>query len=193
MICNPATNLGLQDRRGSEMPHCYPIQADVPRTPLWRGLTLVQELAAAGVCVGAASDNVRDWWHPYGDYDGLANFKGAITLGHLDTAPNEGSWAHLVSDAPAFAMGAPPGEGLGSALAEGAVADLILFPSSRRVSELLSRPQCDRIVLRGGKVQESAVPSYRLLDDLVARPTNLSALVHRQAVGRGATPPPPAK
>ena len=36
---------------------------------------MVQELAAAGVSVGAASDNVRDWWHPYGDYDGLQTWK----------------------------------------------------------------------------------------------------------------------
>jgi len=68
VVCNPATNLGLQDRRGSAAPHCAPVDALAPRTPLWRGLTLVQELAAAGVTVGAASDNVRDWWHPYGDY-----------------------------------------------------------------------------------------------------------------------------
>ena len=58
VVCNPMTNLGLQDRRGSAAPHCSPIDADVPRTPLWRGLTLVQELAAANVIVGAASDNV---------------------------------------------------------------------------------------------------------------------------------------
>ena len=45
-------------------------------------LTL-QELAAVGLRVGAASDNVRDWWHPYGDYDALQNWKGAITLAHL--------------------------------------------------------------------------------------------------------------
>ena len=192
VICNPATNLGLQDRRGSLAPHCCPISADIPRTPLWRGLTLVQELAAGGVCVGAGSDNVRDWWHPYGDYDGLANYKGAITMGHLDTAPNEGSWAHLVSDAPAFAIGAPAAEGVGSALAEGAVADLILFPSSRRASELLSRPQGDRIVLRRGYVQESSLPPYELLDDIVARPTDVSAMQSEgsmSSVARGATPP----
>lgn len=163
VVCNPSTNLGLQDRRGSAAPHCIPIDADAPRTPLWRGLTLVQELAAAGVAVGSASDNVRDWWHPYGDYDGLQNYKNAVTLGHLDTAPNEGAWAALVSDAAAEAMGL----GGGSSFTPGAAADLILFPETRRVSELFARPQCDRIVLRGGRVQRSALPSYRALDDVV--------------------------
>lgn len=66
--------------------HCAPIDPATPRTPLWRGLTLVQELAAAGVAVGAGTDNVRDWWHAYGEYDGLATWKAAVALGHLDTA-----------------------------------------------------------------------------------------------------------
>ena len=135
VVCNPATNLGLQDRRGSQAPHCAPIDARVPRTPLWRGLTLIQELAAAGVRVGAASDNVRDWWHPYGDYDGLANYKGAITMAHLDTAPNEGAWAALVSDAPAEAMDLSPSPE-GCAFGRGAAADLVVFPDARRATPL---------------------------------------------------------
>ena len=53
---------------------------------------------------------MRDWWHPYGDYDGLLNWRGAVTLGHLDTAPSEGAWAHVVSDAPARALGLLPPE-----------------------------------------------------------------------------------
>ena len=120
------------------MPHCAPIDANTPRTPLWRGLTLVQELEAAGVNVGAASDNVRDWWHPYGDYDGLSNLRGAITIGQLDTAPNEGHWARLVSDSPAKAMGlikSSNGQDDGPcALSPGAPADLVLFPSARSFS-----------------------------------------------------------
>ena len=189
VICNPHTNLGLQDRRGSAVPHCAPIDANTPRTPLWRGLTLVQELEAAGVNVGAASDNVRDWWHPYGDYDGLSNLRGAITIGQLDTAPNEGHWARLVSDSPAKAMGlikSSNGQDDGPcALSPGAPADLVLFPSARSFSELLSRPQVDRIVLRSGCVQESALPDYSQLDDLVSVSTKLST--GASSVQRGAT------
>ena len=65
VVCNPSTNLGLQDRRGSAKPHCAPIDEHTPRTPLWRGLTLVQELKARGLCVGAASDNCREYMEPY--------------------------------------------------------------------------------------------------------------------------------
>ena len=130
---------------------------------------------------------------PDGDYDGLQNWRMAITLGHLDTVPHEGAWAQIVSDAPALAMGHHPapgaddgacatGGGEGAAptsalsnvpasIAPGAAADLILFPDARRLSELLSRPQLDRIVLRRGHVQESTLPSYELLDDLVSAPS----------------------
>jgi len=45
------------------------------------------------------------------------------------------------------------------------------FPAARRLSELLSRPQLDRIVLRRGRVQESTLPSYGELDDLVSAPS----------------------
>ncbi|KAL3924279.1 MAG: hypothetical protein SGPRY_003964 [Prymnesium sp.] len=183
VVCNPSTNLALQDRRGSAAPHCKSIELSVPRTPKWRGLTIIQELAAAGVSVAAATDNVRDWWHPYGDYDGLLTWKLAITLGHLDTAANEGAWAHIVSDAPAAAIGTSVSES-GSSFQEGAVADLILFPSARHMTELLSRPHSDRIVLRAGLVQHSALPGYEELDDLVCTPTKLAhlpALIHRGA------------
>ena len=145
------------------------------------------EVAAAGVRICAASDNVRDWWHPYGDYDGLSTWKAALTLGHLDTSPNEGAWAHIVSDAPAHAIDSVPSEE-GASFAVGAVADLILFPSARRISELLSRPLADRVVLRAGRVQSSVLPSYDEVDDLVATPTVLEADGEKRVtVQRGAT------
>ena len=57
----------------------------------------------------------------------------------------------------------------GCAFSVGAPADLVLFPRATRLSELFSRPRdSGRVVLRNGRVQRSALPSYRLLDDLVA-------------------------
>jgi cytosine deaminase len=74
-VCmNPLTNTSLQDRRGQAASVGTVIPADAPHTPRWRGITAVQELAAAGVAVAAASDNVRDHWHRYGDYDLLEVF-----------------------------------------------------------------------------------------------------------------------
>ena len=180
VVCNPFTNLGLQDRRGTQPPIGAAIARDEPRTPKWRGLTLLQELRAAGVPVAAASDNVRDWWHPYGDYDCLAVWREAVAMGHLDTAPCEGDWADLVTSAAAAAMGGDVAAAAGSAagsgtvggsggvIAAGASADLVLFPGARRFSELLARPQGDRVVIRGGAAREdTALPDYSELDDLV--------------------------
>jgi cytosine deaminase len=47
----------------------------------------------------------------------------------------------------------------------GAPADLILF-RARHMTEFLSRPQADRIVLRNGKMLDAEVPDWRELDHL---------------------------
>lgn len=44
------------------------------RTPKWRGITALQELASAGVPVALASDNTRDQFYAYGDLDMLEVF-----------------------------------------------------------------------------------------------------------------------
>lgn len=44
------------------------------RTPRWRGVTALQELAAGGVAVALASDNTRDQFYAYGDLDMLEVF-----------------------------------------------------------------------------------------------------------------------
>lgn len=163
VVSNPFTNLHLQDRRGSRPPHGLDIPADQARTPQWRGLTLLQELRDAGVTVASASDNVRDHWYPYGDFDMLSVWAQTQAMAHLDTAPSEGWWADICTVAPAQAMGVPT-----CWLAPGEPADLVLFPSSRRASELFARPQTDRLVLRRGKVQTTRLAEFSELDDLVA-------------------------
>ena len=180
VVCNPFTNMCLQDRRGTNAMAGAPIAADVARTPHWRGLTAVQELQAAGVAVAAASDNVRDHWCACGsDYDGLAVLRDAMAVGQLDTAPTAGAWAPLVCSAPARALGCG-----GGVIAPGEPADVILFPSARHMNELLSRPQSDRVVLRGGQPQQTALPKYAELDDLVAKE------VQRSGAGRCSAAPP---
>jgi cytosine deaminase len=51
-------------------------------------------------------------------------------------------------------------------LVPGGVADLVLF-NARGYSELLSRPQSDRIVLRDGLPIDTTLPDYRELDPLM--------------------------
>jgi cytosine deaminase len=173
-VANPFTNLSLQDRRGTRPPLGVEIPPGTPRTPQWRGLTLLQELRTAGVAVATASDNVRDFWLSAGsDYDMLAVWSITQALCHLDTDPNEGSWADIVTSIPANAMGLM-GDNVDVAapLSQNQPADLILFPGARSASEMFSRPHHDRIVLRKGVVQDSSLPDYAELDDLMEMKTS---------------------
>ena len=181
-ICCPNTNLYLQDRRGTEPPIGVRIPEAEARTPTWRGITLVQELADSGIPVAISSDNVRDWWFPFGDYDCVSLLALALSLGHLDTAPSAGGWAHAICCTPAAAMGLHQSS---SGLVRGASADLVLFPGTRRASELLARPQLsERVVVRAGAVQFSRLPRFSELDDLVQEKTERS--VQQQPMQRGA-------
>jgi cytosine deaminase len=51
-------------------------------------------------------------------------------------------------------------------IAPGGQADLVLFPA-RDWTELFSRPQSDRTVLRSGKAIDRTLPDYRELDRLM--------------------------
>jgi len=146
VVSLPMCNLYLQDR--------------VPgRTPRWRGVTLLHELTETGVPVALASDNCRDPFYAYGDHDMLEVFREAVRIGHLDRPL--GAWPKAVSATPADVMGLPHH----GRIKPGVPADLVLF-KARNPSELLSRPQADRIVLRGGTPIDRTLPDYRELDDL---------------------------
>ena len=147
VVSLPMVNLYLQGRR--------------PGTPRWRGITLVHELRAAGVRVVLGSDNTRDPFYAFGDLDLCEVFREAVRIGHLDIPV--GAWPAAVTSLPAAAMGASHG------LHPGAAADLVLF-SARSYSELLSRPQSDRIVIRAGRPIDAAPPAYRELDGLFGGP-----------------------
>ena len=152
VVSLPMCNLYLQDRHAE-------------RTPRWRGVTAVQELRRAGVAVCLASDNTRDPFYAYGDLDGLEVLREAARIAHLDHPVNEAfGWARAVSATPARIGGfAYRGE-----IAAGAPADLVLF-RARNWTELMARPQTDRIVLRSGRVIDRKLPDYRELDDLMHR------------------------
>jgi len=50
----------------------------------------------------------------------------------------------------------------------GAGADFVVFPNARKYSELLSRPQMDRVVVRKGRrIPDGSLPSYKELDCVV--------------------------
>jgi len=146
VVSLPMCNMYLQDRTPG-------------RTPRWRGVTLLHELAAAGVAVSVASDNCRDPFYAYGDHDMLEVFREAVRIAHLDH-PVE-PWFAAVTATPAAAMRRE------ARVREGAPADLVLL-RARAWHEALARQQADRVVLRQGRAIDTALPDYAELDPLLA-------------------------
>jgi cytosine/creatinine deaminase len=149
VVSLPMCNLYLQDRRSG-------------RTPRWRGVTLLHEMKAAGIPVSVASDNCRDPFYGFGDHDVLEVFTQAARIAHLDRPYAD--WPRAVTATPASVMGL---RDVGT-IRVGAPADLVLF-RGRTMSELLSRRQSDRVVLRAGRAIDTTLPDYRELDDLFVR------------------------
>ncbi len=148
VVSLPMCNLYLQDRRSDGT------------TPRWRGVTLVHEMKARGIPVALASDNTRDPFYAYGDLDMLEVYRMGTRIEHLDHPV--GDWPRAVTVMPAEIMRLDDA-GL---VAAGRTADLVLF-RGRSLTELLSRPESDRVVLRGGRPIDSMLPDYAELDDLM--------------------------
>jgi cytosine/creatinine deaminase len=145
VVSLPMCNMFLQDREAG-------------RTPRWRGVTALHELKRAGVNVMIASDNTRDPFYPYGDLDMMEVWREGVRILHLDYPFAD--WAPAVCATPARAMGLDLGE-----LRPGRAADMIVT-QARDFTELLARPQSDRLVLRKGEESSAKPPDYAELDAL---------------------------
>ncbi|MBW8908357.1 MAG: cytosine deaminase [Mesorhizobium sp.] len=148
VVSLPMCNLYLQDRRSNGT------------TPRWRGVTLLHEMKARGIKVAVASDNTRDPFYAYGDLDMLEVYRMATRILHFDHPV--GDWPRAVAATPAEVMRL---DGAG-ALTAGGSADFIVF-KGRSWTELLSRPESDRIVVREGRAIERQLPDYAELDELM--------------------------
>ena len=148
IVSLPMCNLYLQDRR-----------TDNYLTPIWRGVTRVHELKQHGISVAFASDNTRDPFYGFGDLDMLEVLEQAVRITHLDTPYS--NWIDSFTKIPGEIMGLEDS----GIIKENRSADLIIF-QGRYFSELLSRSQHDRIVLRNGKPIDTTLPNYSELDDL---------------------------
>ena len=127
VIVLPTTNLYLQDRRSG--------------APAHRGLTAVKDLAAAGVNLRFASDNVRDAFFPYGSPD-------LLEIAHLTVM------AAQVDSPELLVRGICGGA---AELAAGSEANFVLVPGGSLTEVLAERPR-RRVVVRRGIVCEDASP-----------------------------------
>ena len=148
VVSLPMCNMYLQDR---------PEPGQPPRTPRWRGVTILHEMKARGIPVAISSDNTRDPFYAYGDLDGAEVFTQAVRITHLDHPV--GDWPAAITRTPADTMGLPEA----GRLKAGGPADMVIF-RARSWSEFLSRPQHDRAVIRAGRAIDTSPPDYRTLD-----------------------------
>lgn len=170
IVSLPMCNLYLQDRNQEASERGQLSREDSPdwqaalqwqqlksHTPRWRGVTLLHELKHLGIPIAVASDNCRDPFYAFGDHDGLEVFTQAVRIAHLD-APY-GDWCRIATTTPADLMGLPTR----GRISVGLPADFILY-RARFFSELLSRSQHDRVVLRAGQPIDTTLPDYAELD-----------------------------
>ncbi len=149
IVSLPMCNLYLQDRRTDGT------------TPRWRGITLLHEIRQRGIPLALGSDNVRDPFHAYGDLDMLETFRMATRIGQLDNDIDD--WPEAVTRLPAAIIG----NSESGILKPGVAADLVVF-KGRNWTELLSRPEPDRIVINNGQLVDAPLPDYAELDDLMS-------------------------
>jgi cytosine deaminase len=155
VVSLPMCNMYLQDRDNSNFAGAT--------TPRWRGVAPLNELKAAGVPVAIASDNTRDPFYAYGDLDCVEVLREGARILHFDhPAEQAWNWARAVGADPAAFCGFAHG----ALIETGAPADLVLF-DARDWTELLARPQADRVVLRAGRAIDRTLPDFRELDDLM--------------------------
>ena len=138
IVTLPSCNLYLQGRSPG-------------RTPLWRGVTLLQEMAARGIPVCIGSDNVRDPYHPYGDFDPIESFRDAVRIAQLDHPI--GDWPRGVTLTAGAVVGAA------QPIIAGAPADLLLFEAAS-LNELMARFSTRRHQIRNGRFVEAVLPDY---------------------------------
>ena len=129
LVSLPTSNLYLQDRLGG-------------KSPRLRGVAPLKEARVAGMNVILGSDNVRDAFYPYGDYDPLAILRLAAPVCHLE--PED--WLDSVTTLPAHIMRSERVQPLQA----GGPANFI-WHDATDINDLISRPQARRVIWRDGK------------------------------------------
>jgi len=129
LVSLPTSNLYLQDRLGG-------------KSPRLRGVAPLKEARRAGMDAMLGSDNVRDAFYPYGDYDPLSALRLAAPVCHLE--PFE--WLDSITTLPAHFIGSDRVQ----TLVEGGRANFI-WHDATDINDLISRPQAHRTIWRDGK------------------------------------------
>ncbi len=151
VISLPMCNLFLQDRKfnGSEREG----GTTSTSTPLWRGVTLYHEMLERGITLACASDNVRDAYFAYGDYDMFETYVQSLRIGQLESRLAQSP--QLVTSTPAEIMNL---RDFGT-VEPRKRAELVVFPG-RSFNELLSRPFTPRQLISGEEFRQAELPDF---------------------------------
>ncbi|MFT4035945.1 MAG: amidohydrolase family protein [Patulibacter sp.] len=137
IVTLPQTNLYLQSRG---------IDTDPPR-----GLTAIAALRAAGACVAAGADNVRDPFNAVGRSDALETAALLVMAAHLTP---EQAWEAVTREG-RRAMGLPP-----APVAVGAPAELLAVRGTS-LADVIARASEDRVVVHRGALIARTTVSTR--------------------------------
>ena len=139
LVALPTTNLFLQDRA-------------IGVSPRMRGVAPLKEARKAGMTVMLGSDNVRDAFYPYGDYDPLSVLRLAAPACHLE--PED--WLDSITTLPARQCAS----GIVTLVEKGRPANFI-WHAANDLDDLISRPQATRIVYRSGQPLPASKQDWR--------------------------------
>ncbi len=134
VVSLPACNLNLQGRGAHPAP---------------RGLTRVDELLEHGVNVSFGSDNVRDPFHPIGDYDPLKAANLGVIAAHMSSSTQMLTTLEMVSSHAARALRLP-----NYGLTVGSSADFVVLDATSAL-EVLSRIPARVAVYKRGQLVSS--------------------------------------
>jgi cytosine deaminase len=135
VVSLPACNLNLQGRGMHPAP---------------RGLTRVSELLERGVNVCFGSDNVRDPFHPTGDYDPLKSAALGVIAAHMGGGRQMPETLEMVTARPARALGLQ-----GYGLEVGAWADFVVLDAVTPLEALSTIPVRLAVYKRGQLVSST--------------------------------------
>lgn len=129
------------------MPSCnLYLMGRADRSPVRRGITRVQELVDAGVNVACASDNVRDYFRPFGNADVLEEALITAQVAQMGTPSALEKVFRMATYNGAKLMRL---EGYG--LEPGCKADLVLLDAKSPMDALLSQAE-KAVVMKSGQV-----------------------------------------
>ena len=137
VVSLPACNLNLQGRGVHPAP---------------RGLTRVRELLERGVNVSFGSDNVRDPFHPIGDYDPLKAANLGVIAAHMSASSQMLETLEMVSSRAAKALRLPE-----YGLSIGSSADFVVLDAGSALEALSRIPARVAVYKRGQLVSSTTI------------------------------------